>query len=223
MIPGMIGKKIGMARMFDEKGNVVPVTLIEMGPCTVVGVKTSDGKDKYDAVQVGYSSVKLDKLTKPMQGVYKKSGLKSGFKVLKEFRVDKTDGIGVGDEIGADAVFSENMSVKIIGTSIGRGFAGAMKRHGFGGSEASHGQEKVHRRPMSGGATDAQRVFRGKRGPGRMGNAQVTVANLKLMKMKPMYEAGQSETESAGKTPYIIAVRGAVPGKQNSLVIVEKM
>jgi large subunit ribosomal protein L3 len=224
MIPGMIGRKIGMARMFDEKGNVIPVTLIEMGPCTVVAIKSSDGKDKYDAVQVGYSSVKLDKLTKPMRGVYQKSGLKSGFKILKEFRVDSADGLGIGDEISADAIFTENMAVKIVGTSIGRGFAGAMKRHGFHGSCASHGAEKVHRRPMSGGATDAQRVFKGKRGPGRMGNERVTVANLKLVKMKPMYEAGQSEAaDAAGKAPYIIAVRGAVPGKTNSLVIVEKM
>ncbi len=259
MISGLIGKKLGMTRIFDAKGNVIPVTLLEVGPCTVVQIKKADGKDGYDAVQLGFQAVKSEKMNKPMSGHFKKAGTKTGFKVLREFRIDAPADVNVGDELTAEMVFKENSIVKVIGTSIGRGFAGAMKRHGFHGSSDSHGSEKVHRRPMSGGATDAQRVFRGKRSPGHMGDARVTVRNLELVRIKPFGEqtaeveepevleqaqaAIEAGTENAAEqatqdmeqktdkkkkesatvksSKYIVAVKGAVPGKRNSLVIIE--
>jgi large subunit ribosomal protein L3 len=227
-----------------------------VGPCTVTQLKKADGQDGYNAVQLGYQSVKAEKVNKPMMGHFKKAGVKNGFKVLREFRTDTVADLKVGDELTAEMIFKEDTIVKIIGTSIGRGFAGGMKRHGFHGSSDSHGAEKVHRRPMSAGATDAQRVFKGKRSPGHMGNSQVTTGDLKLVRIKPFGESGIEISESVDEklevmqTPeavetvatqeteqkvdkkkkeekpakaltYILAVRGSVPGKRNSLVIIE--
>jgi len=255
MITGLIGKKLGMTRIFDRDGNVVPVTLLEVGPCTVIQVKNKSGADGYNAVQLGFQPAKPERVNKPMTGHFKKAGLKTAFKTLAEFRADKVDDLKVGDEITADGIFKENTKVKVIGTSIGKGFAGAMKKHHFHGSPDSHGAEKVHRRPMSAGATDAQRVFKGKRSPGHMGNISVTVRNLLIVRMKPFGEeihpeeqpakdapasAGQPETEekAVGKDAekkekkkeaasaarkYIVAVKGAVPGKPNALVRIENI
>jgi large subunit ribosomal protein L3 len=254
MISGLIGKKLGMTRIFDKNGNVIPVTLLEVGPCTITQIKKKDGKDKYSAVQVGFQAAKMEKANKPMAGKFKKAGVKSAFKVLREFRTEQLGDLKVGDELTADMIFKENSKVKVVGTSFGRGFTGAMKRHGFSGSGDSHGQEKVHRRPMSGGATDAQRVFRGKRGPGHMGDVRATVRNLELVRIKafgeetpaPVEEPEKEVLEQAAETQvaegeaaarkeekkkkeakaykarkYIVAVKGAVPGKANSLVIIE--
>ncbi len=253
MVSGLIGKKLGMTRIFDKNGNVIPVTLIEVGPCTITQIKTKDGKEKYNAVQMGFQPAKMEKMNKPMAGKFKKAGVKTAFKVLREFRTEQIDDVKVGDELTAEMIFKENTKVKVVGTSIGRGFAGGMKRHNFRGSEDSHGAEKVHRRPMSGGATDAQRVFKGKRGPGHMGAARVTVRNLDLVRIKPFGEdapmpveepetqqAMEQAADVAAETTeqkeekkkeakaekarkYIVAVRGAVPGKANSLVIIENL
>ncbi len=253
MISGLIGKKLGMTRIFDDKGNVIPVTLLEVGPCTVVQVKSSSGKDGYGAVQLGFEPKKLEKVNKPYAGHFKKAGIKTAFRHLCEFRTAKEEALAVGDELTAEQVFKENTIVKVQGTSIGRGFAGGMKRHGFHGSPSSHGAEKVHRRPMSAGSTDAQRVFKGKRSPGHMGDQSVTIRNLKLVKIKALdagveepeelknipaqetAEAQGAETAPEGKEKkksevakakgrkYVVAVKGAIPGKKNSLVIIENL
>jgi large subunit ribosomal protein L3 len=253
MVSGLIGKKLGMTRIFDTNGNVISVTLVEVGPCTVTQIKKADGKEGYNAIQLGFDSVKIEKANQPMAGHFKKAGVKNAFKVLREFRTDTVADLKLGDELTAEMIFKENSIVKIIGTSIGRGFAGGMKRHGFHGSEDSHGAEKVHRRPMSAGATDAQRVFKGKRSPGHMGNCRVTARNLELVRIKPYgeevadfvepkaetpeasqvqeavvetaseqkAEVKKKETKTAKSRKFIVAVKGAVPGKRNSLVIIE--
>jgi len=232
MINGLIGRKMGMTSVYTEDGSRIPVTLIEVGPCTVVQVKKSDSRDGYDAVQIGYQPVKMDKLTKPMQGHFRKAGFKEGFSILREMRADKPDELEPGTVVTADQIFKEQSKVKVTGTSIGKGFAGAMKRYGFKGAPASHGASKVHRRPMSAGATDAARVFKGKRSPGHMGNRRVTVKNLEIVRIKPLdgpapeqaepkdQEKEQKEQKTAAATRYIIAIKGSVPGKPRSLVIV---
>ena len=205
MIPGIIGKKIGMTKIYDKNGNAVSVTLLEAGPVTVTQVKTVE-TDGYTSVQVGWNETPERKVTQPLIGHFKKAGT-ACFRKLREFRMAATDGIKVGDVINVADLFKEETKIKVRGTSKGCGFAGGMKRHGFHGSSKTHGAEKVHRRPMSGGATDAARVFRGKRGPGRMGGTQVTVRNLSVV-----YVDGEKN---------LIAVKGAVPGKKNSTVILE--
>lgn len=253
MITGLIGKKLGMTRIFDKNGDVIPVTILEMGPCTVTQIKEKGGKDRYNAVQLGFQPVKIEKATKPMAGHFRKAGLKSAFRVLAEFRTDKVDDMNVGDQLTAEEIFKENTKVKVIGTSIGRGFAGCVKMYHFRGSPGSHGAEKVHRKPMSAGATDAQRVFKGKRSPGHMGNKQVTTSNLTIVRIKQfgeevpakdepepvetaqknetaetaeLIEAEKKEKKAEGKSAagkYLVAVKGAVPGKRNSLVYIENL
>jgi large subunit ribosomal protein L3 len=207
MIPGLIGKKVGMTRIYHEDGTSSPVTLIECGPCVVTQVKTQDS-DGYGAVQLGFDEAAKRKVTKPLQGHFKKAGT-ALFRNLREFRTDSPDEYKVGDTIKVADIFQENARVKVCGKSKGAGFAGGMKRHGFHGAGASHGQEKVHRRPMSAGSTDAARVFRGKRSPGHMGDARVTTRNLKVLKI-------DSERN-------LIAVMGPVPGKKDGLVIIENI
>lgn len=207
MISGIIGKKVGMTQIFDKDGNTIPVTLIEAGPCAITQVKTVE-TDGYCAIQVGYEPVKDSKVSKPLTGHFKKAGAGS-FRILREFRVSSTADMKAGDSINAADLIKENTKIKVRGTSKGCGFAGGMKRHNFNGSPASHGAEKVHRRPMSANGTDAARVFKGKRAPGHMGDAAVTVRNLLVVKVD-----GEKN---------LVAVRGAVPGKKNSTVILENM
>ncbi len=215
MINGMIGKKVGMTRAFDEQGTAVPVTIVEVEPCTVVQIKKADGRDSYNAVQIGTDPVKLEKLTKPMQGHFKKAGLKEGYKILQEFRVDSTDGFEVGKQFDAADILKESTKVTVKGHSMGRGFQGGVRRFHFGGQPASHGVSKVHRKPMSAGSTDAARVFRGKRGPGHMGNVNATVQNVEIVKIKPA-------ADGEGKKTYIVAIKGAIPGKANTVVLITK-
>ena len=240
MVNALIGRKMGMTCVYDESGARTPVTLIEVGPCTVVQVKKAGGKGGGDAVQIGFQPVKLDKLTKPMQGHFRKAGMKEGFRHLREVPTDNADELQPGAVLTADQVFKEQTRVKVTGTGIGKGFAGAMKRHGFHGSPASHGASKVHRRPMSAGATDAARIFKGKRSPGQMGNQQVTIGRLEIVKIKPIGAPAQEQPDEArqesegqdkkGKKEqaaapvgYIIAVKGSVPGKPRSLVVLKKV
>ena len=207
MIPGLIGKKVGMTRIFNEDGTSSPVTLIEVGPCTVIQVKTQD-TDGYQAVQIGFDEVPKRKVTKPLQGHFLKAGA-ALFRTLREFPTEAVTDYTVGDTINVADIFKVNTKVKVQGVSKGAGFAGAMKRHGFKGAGASHGQEKVHRKPMSAGATDAARVFKGKRSPGHMGNHLVTTRNLIVLKI-----------DSAKN---LIAVKGPVPGKKDGTVIIENL
>ncbi len=240
MVKGLIGRKLGMTRIFDKEGYNIPVTLLEVGPCTVVQIKSGDGGDGYNSVQLGFQPVKADKLNKPMKGHFRKACKDGGFKVLREFLMDGTPDLEVGTEITAEDVFKESALVKVTGTSSGKGFAGAMKRHGFHGGPASHGAKRVHRRPMSAGATDAARIFKGKKSPGHMGNVQVTQKSCRIVRIKALdapkpveipekaaegeqVEKKEKSREKGGATKFVIALRGSIPGKPNSLVILENM
>ena len=202
MEKAIIGKKVGMTQIFDEAGRVIPVTVIEAGPCTVVQKKTAE-KDGYEAVQLGYEDVAEKKLTKPELGHLKKAG-EARKKHLKEFKLSNSAALNVGDEIKADA-FAEGDRVDVTGISKGKGYAGVIKRHGAGRTPMTHGGGPVHRHAGSmGPATDPSRIFKGKIGAGHMGCDQVTVLNLVVIKVDS--ELG------------IIAVRGAIPGPKGGVV-----
>ena len=204
MEKAIIGKKIGMTQVFDEAGRVVPVTVIQAGPCTVVQKKTAE-KDGYEAVQLGYEDVAEKKLTKPELGHLKKAGV-SAKKVLKEFQLKNAADLNVGDEVKVDT-FAEGDHVDVTGISKGKGYAGVVKRHGAHRLKESHGTGPVHRHAGSmGSGTDPSRIFKGKIGAGHMGAEQVTVMNLDVV---------QVDTELG-----IIAVRGAIPGPKGGLVFV---
>ena len=202
MEKAIIGKKVGMTQIFDADGKVIPVTLIEAGPCTVVQKKTEE-KDGYNAVQLGYGDVADKKLTKPELGHLKKAG-DVRKKTLKEFRLADCDALNVGDEVKAD-VFAEGDRVDVTGISKGHGYQGVIKRHGAARLKESHGTGPVHRHAGSmGSSTDPSRIFKGKIGAGQMGNEQVTVLNLDVVKV---------DTELG-----LIAVRGAIPGPKGGIV-----
>ena len=203
MEKAIIGKKIGMTQIFDEAGKVIPVTLIQAGPCTVVQKKTAE-KDGYEAIQLGYQTVPERKLTKPELGHQKKAGLEELKKVLKEFKLNGAADLNVGDEIKVDT-FAEGDRVDVTGVSKGKGYAGVIKRHGAHRLKETHGSGPVVRHAGSMGAnSDPSRIFKGKIGAGHMGDEQVTVLNLDVVKVDP--ELG------------IIAVRGAVPGPKGGVV-----
>jgi large subunit ribosomal protein L3 len=202
---GIIGRKLGMTQIFDESGAVVPVTVIEAGPCPVVQVRT-DEKDGYAAVQLGFGAKKSSRATSAEKGHATKAGLEAAPAVLKEFRFDQAP--AVGESVTVDG-FARGIRVKVTGVTKGRGFQGVVKRHGFGGGRASHGATRVHRAPGSIGAgTNPSRVIKGKRMPGHMGNAQQTVRNLLVAKI----DAERN----------LLYVRGAVPGPINGVVYVTR-
>ena len=202
MEKAIIGKKVGMTQIFDEAGKVIPVTVIEAGPCTVVQKKTEE-KDGYNAVQLGYEDVAEKKLTKPELGHLKKAG-EARKRTLKEFKLANCDTLNVGDEVKVD-VFAEGDRVDVTGISKGHGYQGVIKRHGAARLKESHGTGPVHRHAGSmGSSTDPSRIFKGKIGAGQMGNEQVTVLNLDVIKVDP--ELG------------VIAVRGAIPGPKGGIV-----
>ena len=206
MQKAIIGKKIGMTQIFDEAGHVVPVTLIEAGPCTVVQKKTAE-KDGYNATQLGYETVPERKLTKPELGHQKKAGLEEFKKVLKEFALEDCSKFEVGDQVKAD-LFAEGDFVDVTGISKGHGYQGVVKRHGAARLKETHGTGPVHRHAGSmGSGTDPSRIFKGKIGAGQMGNEQVTVLNLDVVKVDA--ELG------------LIAVRGAIPGPKGGIVFVK--
>jgi len=194
-----------MTQMFDKDGQAVPVTFVQAGPCFVTQKKTKE-KDGYESLQIGFGEVKLKKLTKPEQGHLKKCQMTNdkcqNLKFLREFRVKNSE-LELGSEIKAD-IFKEGDAVKVIGTSKGKGFAGVVKRHHFGGGPASHGQKHSLRAPGSIGATFPERVPKGRRMGGRLGNDRVTVEGLKIFKI---------DAENN-----IIAISGAVPGIRGSLL-----
>jgi large subunit ribosomal protein L3 len=202
---GIIGRKLGMTQIFDESGAVVPVTVIEAGPCPVVQVRTED-KDGYAAVQLGFGAQKDSRAPRAEKGHAAKAGLEAAPRVLKEFRFDEAP--AVGESVTVDG-FERGARVKVTGVTKGRGFQGVMKRHGFGGGRASHGATRVHRAPGSIGAgTNPSRVIKGKKLPGHMGHAQQTVRNLLVAKV----DAERN----------LLYVRGAVPGPVNGVVFVTK-
>ena len=201
MNKAIIGKKVGMTQIFDEKGNVIPVTVIQAGPCTVVQVKTIE-KDGYNAVKLGYGDVKERKLNKPELGAFKK--IKSEPKKhLREFRMDSVEDIKVGSEVKAD-VFVAGEKVDIQGISKGKGFQGVIKRHGQNRGPMGHGS-MYHRRPGSMGSTSTPgRVFKGKKLPGHMGVDLITIQNLEVVKVDLDKD--------------VILVKGSVPGNKGSIL-----
>ncbi len=201
MKKAIIGKKVGMTQIFDDNGKVIPVTVIEAGPCTVVAKKTVE-KDGYEAIQMGYADVKEKKLTKPELGHLKKAGV-APKKHLKEFRIENSE-LNVGDEVKAD-VFVVGDHIDVTGISKGKGFAGVVKRYNAHTQKATHGGGPVHRHAGSmGSGTDPSKIFKGKIGAGHMGSEQVTVQNLDVIKVDPELN--------------MIAVRGAIPGPKGGIV-----
>ncbi len=199
---GIIGKKIGMSTVFNAEGEIVPVTVIQAGPCKVVAIRTKE-KDGYEALQLGFGERKEKNITKPLSGQFKKNNLTPS-KVLKEFKFAGAE-FKIGDEIKVD-LFAEGEKIKVKGKSKGKGFQGVMRRHGFGGvGGTTHGQSDRLRAPGSIGASSyPSRVFKGQRMAGRMGYENVTVSNLKVIKI--LLEQN------------LILVKGAVPGSINSYV-----
>lgn len=202
MQKGIIGKKIGMTQLFDENGMVVPVTVIEAGPCVVVQKKTVDS-DGYRAVQLGFGEVKLSRLSKPAKGHFDKAGV-APKKTLREFRLDTVDEVNVGDIVKAD-VFAPGDRIDVHGVSKGKGYAGSIKRWNGHSLKASHGTGPVARHAGSSGSSSSpSRVFKGKKLPGHMGAERVTIQNLTVVKV---------DAENN-----LIAVKGAVPGPKGGVV-----
>lgn len=202
MKKAIVGKKLGMTQLFDANGNVVPVTVIEAGPCVVSQKKTVEN-DGYEAVQIGYGDLKASKVNGPMKGHFAKGDV-APKKVLREFRLDDISALNVGDIIKAD-VFAEGDAVDVRGTSKGKGYAGVIKRWNFSRLKESHGTGPVHRHGGSLGVIDPARVFKGKKMAGHLGNERVTVQNLSVVKV---------DAENN-----IIAVKGAVPGPKGGIVV----
>ena len=202
MHKAIIGKKVGMTQIFDDMGKVIPVTVIEAGPCVVVQKKTGES-DGYESVQLGFQDIKERRLSKPELGHVKKAGI-AAKKHLKEFRLEDTSSLNVGDELKAD-VFAEGDRIDVVGISKGKGYSGVIKRHNAGRSRMSHGGGPVHRHAGSmGSGSDPSRIFKGKMGAGQMGAEQVTVQNLDVVKVDPELN--------------MIAVRGAIPGPRGGIV-----
>ena len=203
MKKGIIGKKIGMTQIFDEIGNVIPVTVIEVGPCVETQKKTTEN-DGYEAVQLGFMDVKEKHMTKAEMGHFNKAGV-AFKKHLKEFRLDDCSALNVGDVSTADT-FAAGDKVDITGMTKGRGYTGAIKRWNLHKLCATHGVGPIHRQSGSMGVIDPARIFKNKKMAGQYGNEQVTVLNLKVVKI------------DAEKN--IIAVKGAIPGAKNGIVFI---
>lgn len=204
MKKGIIGKKIGMTQIFDEVGNVIPVTVIEAGPCVVAQLKTVEN-DGYDAVQLGFADVKEKHLTKPEIGHFAKAGV-ANKKYLKEFRLDDCSGYAVGNTVTAD-IFAAGDKIDVTGTTKGRGYTGAVKRWGHHMLCATHGVGPIHREVGSMGANSTpSRVYKNKKMAGQYGNEQVTILNLNVVKID--------------KENNLIAVKGAIPGAKGGIVFI---
>ncbi len=203
MKKGIIGKKIGMTQIFDANGNVIPVTVIQAGPCTVTQKKTVS-TDGYDAIQLGFADVEEKKLTKPEAGHFKKAGV-SCKKHLKEFRLDDISGFNTGDTVTAD-IFAAGEKVDVTGVTKGHGYSGVIKRWNHHHLRMTHGTGPIHRQPGSMGVIDPARIFKNKKMAGQYGNEQVTVLNLSVAKI---------DAENN-----IIAVKGAVPGARGGIVFI---
>ena len=203
---GLIGKKIGMTRVFSEDGEHIPVTVIKAGPCFVTQIKTQE-KDGYDAVQLGFEDVKEKNVTKPRSGHFQKASV-SPKRFLCEFKPFANDEVKLGSEVKVD-IFSEGEIVTVSGTSKGRGFAGVMKRHNFSGAQMTHGQSDRQRSPGSIGQSSwPSKVFKGMRMAGRMGNDRVTISGLAVVKI-------DSEKN-------LLFIKGSVPGSKNGYLEIRK-
>lgn len=204
MEKAILGKKIGMTQLFSETGKFIPVTVIEAGPCVVTQKKTVE-TDGYNSLQFGFSELKEKKTNKPMKGHFQKAGT-TPMKFLKEFRLSDIDAYNVGDEVKAN-VFATGDFIDVTGISKGKGYQGVIKRHGQSRVPMSHGAGPVHREVGSMGACSSpSRVFKGKKLPGQMGNVQVTVQNLEIVKVI--------------EDKNLILVKGAIPGPKGGMVAV---
>lgn len=203
---GLLGKKIGMTRIFDDEGNMVPVTVVQAGPCYVIQVKTLE-RDGYEAMQIGFDPKKEKRTNKPLKGHFAKANVPP-LRRLKEFPLPEDREVKPGDVLTVE-MFSPGEKVKVSGTSKGRGFAGVVKRHGFGGGPKTHGQSDRWRAPGSiGQSSFPSRVFKGLRMAGHMGNARATVTGLTVVKVDPEKN--------------LLFIKGAVPGARNSYVEIYK-
>jgi len=205
-MPGLIGKKVGMMRIFDDDGQQVPVTVIEAGPCPVVQVKSLE-RDGYQAVQVGFDQQMLKRTTRAEQAHAAKAGLEKAPRVMREFRVGEGEAYEVGQQLTV-ALFEAGDRVKVTGNSKGRGFTGVVKRHGFAGRPGSHGHPESKTPGSVGPGTDPSRVIKGKRMPGRMGGTRTTIRNLQVVRVD-----GERN---------LLFVKGGVPGSRNGYVLISK-
>ena len=204
MKKAIIGKKVGMTQIFDESGKVIPVTVVEAGPCVVTQKKTNE-TDGYEAVQLGFENIKESKLTKPEAGHLKKAGVEAK-KYLKEFKLENAASMNVGDVVKADT-FAAGDWIDVTGISKGHGYQGVIKRHGAHRTDMTHGGGPVHRHAGSMGASSHQsRIFPGKIGAGQMGNEQVTIENLQIVKVDAELN--------------MIVIKGAIPGPKGGLVYI---
>jgi large subunit ribosomal protein L3 len=202
---GIIGKKVGMTQVFDERGNAIPVTVIQAGPCYVTQIRLAD-KDGYTAVQLGFGETKPQRLTKGQLGHLRRNNLPA-LRYLREFRIQGEPDVEEGSEVKVD-VFAQGERVDVIGTSKGRGFAGTIKRHNFNRQNKTHGQSDRERAPGSvGGTTTPGRTFKGQKMAGRMGNDRVTAENLEVV----VIDAERN----------LLAVKGSVPGANGGIVVVK--
>lgn len=204
MNKGLIGKKVGMTQLFDEKGNVIPVTVIEAGPCSVIQKKTVEN-DGYEAVQLGFGAINAHRVNKPQTGHFAKSDT-APKKTLREFRLEDINDLNIGDIVKAD-IFEVGDKVDVTGISKGKGYQGVIKRWGFSRLKVTHGTPGVVRHPGSiGNASTPSRVMKGRKLPGQMGNEQITVQNLTVAKV---------DAENN-----LIAIKGAIPGPKGGIVMI---
>ncbi len=207
MKTGILGKKIGMTSFFLDNGDSIGVTVLQVGPCMILNKREKD-KDSYEALQLGFLTIdKKNKINKPLNGYFKKQNVPS-YRHIKEFKFNDIDKYEIGNEIKVD-IFKAGEKVNVIGMSKGRGFAGSIKRHNFAGGPKTHGQKDYYRSPGSIGATDAARVFKGKKLPGRMGNKSIKIKNIEIVKVD--------------LDRNLILLKGAIPGPNNALVAIEKV
>jgi large subunit ribosomal protein L3 len=205
VVDTILGRKLGMTQVFNESGEVVPVSVIEAGPCIVTQLKSVE-KDGYVAVQVGFGTIRPRLVNKPKTGHFNKAGVQP-LRFVREIRTDDTSDYKLGDAIKCD-IFQPGMRVKVTGTSKGKGFQGVVKRFHFHGADMTHGS-MIHRKPQSSGATDAARTFKGTRKPGHMGNKQVTVRGLRIVRV---------DLEKN-----LLLVEGAVPGSDGGLLTIQRL
>ncbi|HSH76845.1 MAG TPA: 50S ribosomal protein L3 [Longimicrobiales bacterium] len=205
-MPGLIGKKVGMTRIFDEEGIQVPVTVIEAGPCPVVQVKSRE-RDGYGAIQVGFGEQSAKRATRAETSHAAKAGLEAAPRVMREFRIGDGEEYEVGQRLTV-SLFEAGDLVKVTGNSKGRGFQGVVKRHGFSGRPGSHGHPMSRNPGSVGPGTDPSRVIKGKRLPGRMGGTRTTIRNLQVVRVD-----GERN---------LLFVKGGVPGARNGYVLISK-
>ena len=205
-MPAILGKKLGMTQVFDAGGNLVPVTVVEAGPCVVVGVRTPE-REGYAAVQLGFGARAEARTPKPLRGVFAKKGLQPA-RVVREVRIGRDEVFEVGQTLRADA-FTGGDRVDVVGLSKGKGFAGAIKRHHFAGQGDAHGNSLMHRAVGSQGVSNVARVFKGQRMPGRLGGTRTTIRGLRVVSVDPERN--------------VLLIHGALPGPRGAIVLVRRV